>query len=85
MAYKFPNMMDTIYRFFYTAWQESSARAIKDKDKDKDEFFSNIYIVLNKIMFSVSISIIVCMPLIFNIFIKLYKRLYNLVGPLFYF
>lgn len=68
MAYKFPNMMDTIYRFFYTAWQESSARAINDKDKD--EFFSNIYIVLNKIMFSASIGMIVCMPLIFNIFIK---------------
>lgn len=68
MAYKFPNMIDTIYRFFYTAWVESSAKAINDEDKN--EFFSNIYVTLSKIMFSASIGIIACMPLIFNIFIK---------------
>lgn len=68
MAYKFPNIMDTIYGFFYTAWKESSAKAVKDADRN--EFFNKIFKILSKIMFSVSIGIIACMPLIFNVFIK---------------
>lgn len=68
MAYKFPNLMNTIYGFFYTAWKESSAKAISDEDKE--EFFNKIFDMLIKVMFSVSLGIIVCMPLVFNIFIK---------------
>lgn len=75
MSYKFPNLMDTIYGFFYTAWKESSAKAVNDYDKN--EFFNNIFKMLIKLMFSVSIGIIACMPLIFNIFIKeAYKEAY---------
>lgn len=68
MAYKFPNLMNTIYGFFYTAWKESSAKAISDEDKEG--FFNKIFDMLIKVMFSVSLGIIVCMPLVFNIFIK---------------
>ena len=68
MAYKFPNLMNTIYGFFYTAWKESSAKAVNDEDKDM--FFNQIFNMLTRAMFSVSVGIIVCMPLIFNIFIK---------------
>lgn len=68
MSYKFPNLMNTIYSFFYTAWKESSAKAINDDDKEK--FFNNVFKMLSNVMFAVSIGIIVCMPLMFNIFIK---------------
>lgn len=68
MAYKFPNLINTIYGFFYTAWKESSAKAIKDEDKV--EFFNNIYKMLSNVMLSVSIGIVVCMPLFFDLFIK---------------
>ena len=68
MSYKFPNLMNTIYGFFYTAWKESSARAMDDDDKDA--FFNKIYSMLTKVMFSVSLGIIVCMPIVFSIFIK---------------
>ena len=68
MAYKFPNLMNTIYGFFYTAWTESSAKAINDNENE--EFFNKIYKTLTNAMFSVSLGIIVCMPLIFNLFIK---------------
>ena len=68
MAYKFPTLMDTIYGFFYTSWKESSAKAINDNDKH--EFFNKIFRLLSKMMFSISIGIIACMPLVFNIFIK---------------
>lgn len=68
MSYKFPNLMNTIYSFFYTAWKESSAKAMNDEDRD--HFFNTIYDALTKLMFSVSLGIIVFMPLVFNIFIK---------------
>lgn len=68
MSYKFPNLMNTIYSFFYTAWTESSAKAINDNENE--DFFNNIYKILTNAMFSVSLGIIVCMPIIFNLFIK---------------
>ena len=75
MAYKFPTLMDTVYGFFYTSWKESSAKAVNDNDKY--EFFNKIFRLLSKMMFSISIGIIACMPLVFNIFIKeAYKEAY---------
>ena len=68
MSYKFPNLMNTIYGFFYTAWKESSARAMKDDDKE--EFFNKIYSMLTKAMFSVSIAIISGLPIVFSFFIR---------------
>ncbi len=75
IAYKFPNIIDTVYGFFYTAWKESAAKAVIDNDKN--EFFNKIFKNLSKIMFSVSIGLIGSMPLIFNIFINnTYKEAY---------
>ena len=68
MSYKFPNLMNTIYGFFYTAWKESSAKVMEDNDRDI--FFNRIYSMLTKAMFSVSLGIIACMPIAFSIFIK---------------
>ena len=68
MSYKFPNLMNTIYSFFYTAWKESSARAMHDEDRE--QFFNKINVILTKAMFSVSIGIISCLPIIFSFFIR---------------
>lgn len=68
MAYKFPNLMNTIYGFFYTAWTESSAKAVNENENEK--FFNEIYKILTNAMFCISLGIIVCMPLIFHFFIK---------------
>lgn len=68
MAYKFPNLMNTIYGFFYIAWTESSAKAVNENENG--DFFNNIYKILTKAMFSVSLGIISIMPLIFKIFFK---------------
>lgn len=74
-AYKFPNMMDSIYSFFYTAWKESSAKAINDSDMVV--FFNKIFNLLSNIMFSVTMCIIGGMPIIFDFLIKgNYKNAY---------
>ena len=68
MANKFPSIMNTFYSFFDTAWKESSAKAIKDKDEET--FFNDIFRRLSRLMFAISIGIIACMPLCFNWFIN---------------
>lgn len=68
MSYKFPNLIDTIYGFFYTAWKESSAKAVSDNDKE--QFFNKIFTILTNAMYTVSVGLIVSMPLVFNVFIK---------------
>lgn len=67
-AYKFPNLMDMLYGFFYQSWKESSARALKDDNAD--EFYNNVYLYLKKFLFSVVIGMIAFMPFIFKILIN---------------
>ena len=66
MANKFPSIMNTFYSFFDTAWKESSAKALQEKENSS--FFNDIFQRLTKIMFAISVGIIVCMPICFNWF-----------------
>ncbi len=68
MANKFPTIMDSIYGFFYTAWKESAAKALKDEDSVK--FYNNIYEALKSVLFSIVIGMCACLPFVFNILIK---------------
>lgn len=67
VAYKFPNLMDTVYGFFYQSWKESSARALKDNSPEK--FYNSIYTYLKDFMFSVSLLMTAFMPLAFRLLI----------------
>lgn len=69
VAYKFPNLMDTIYGFFYQSWKESSARVMHDKD-GQEEFYNTTYGYLKNFMFAVTAGMIAFMPLAFRIFVK---------------
>lgn len=68
MANKFPTIMDSIYGFFYTAWKESAAKALKDDDSTT--FYNNIYEALKSLLFSIVIGMCACMPFVFTILIK---------------
>lgn len=68
MANKFPSFMDTIYGFFYTAWKESAAKALKEDDNQA--FYKNIYNILKKLLYSVTVGMIACLPFVFGILIK---------------
>lgn len=65
---KFPNLMDTIYGFFYTSWREIAAKSLKDKDSQL--FYNKVYSVLNDFMWAIVIMIIAFLPFVFNIIIK---------------
>lgn len=68
VSYKFPNLMDTVYGFFYQSWKESSARAMKSDNQE--EFYNSTYSYLKDFMFSVSLGMIAFMPLAFRLFIN---------------
>lgn len=68
VSYKFPNLMDTIYGFFYQSWKESSARVANDDSKDA--FYNMVYTYLKSIMYSVSILMISFMPLAYYLLIN---------------
>lgn len=67
VSQKFPNMMDTIYGFFYQSWKESSARVVEGERKD--DFYNYIYKYLKRFMFAIVVGMTAFMPLIFKILI----------------
>ena len=70
VSYKFPNLMDTIYGFFYQSWKESSARIIGSGADSRDEFYNSVYDYLKNFMYAIVLGMIAFMPLIFRLLIN---------------
>lgn len=68
VSYKFPNLMDTVYGFFYQSWKESSARVLGQGDQDA--FYQDVYSYLRHFMFAIVLLMTACMPLIFRLLIN---------------
>jgi len=80
-AYKFPNLVDTVYGFFYQSWKESSARILHYENTD--DFYNNTYDYLKNVMFAFVVGLTAFMPLVFNILInKSYNEAIIYVPPL---
>ena len=68
VAGKFPNVVSATYNYFSTAWKENASKAILEEDGS--EYFNEILKIVKNIMSSISILLIVFMPLLFKILIK---------------
>ena len=68
MANRFPNIINVLYGYFYTAWKESAAKIIKDENKAK--YYNTIYQDVKKFLYAVTICLISSMPFVFPIFIN---------------
>lgn len=68
VAYKFPNVMDQVYGFFYMSWKESSARALNGEG-DEVAFYNNVYRMLRRFMMGVVMGMTALMPLVFDVLI----------------
>ena len=68
VSYKFPNLIDTVYGFFYQSWKESSARVIGDDAQN--DFYNSVYRYLKNIMFSLVIGMTAFMPFVFRVLIN---------------
>ncbi|MDK0881993.1 oligosaccharide flippase family protein [Clostridium perfringens] len=67
VANKFPSIINTFYNFFYVAWKESAAKALKDEGVT--EYYNSIYFALKRFLFGISICLISIIPFIFNLLI----------------
>lgn len=68
VAYKFPNVMDQVYGFFYQSWKESSARALNSSE-DEVRFYNRVYRALRRFMMSVVLAMTAIMPLVYDLLI----------------
>lgn len=68
MANKFPNIMNNFSSFFFTAFKENVAIAIK-KD-NYENYYNEIYVTIHNAFIAISLLIISILPFIFKIFIK---------------
>ena len=68
VAYKFPNVMDQIYGFFYMSWKESSARVL-GSDEDEVLFYNRVYRALRRFMMSVVLVMTALMPVGYSLLI----------------
>lgn len=75
---KFSNILSNLFQIFNMSWQESASLHINESDKD--EFFSSVLNNTYKIIFSICLLIMVCMPIVFEIIIgKEYVQAYNYI------
>lgn len=68
MANKFPNIINVLYGYFYTAWKESAAKIIKEDNKN--QYYNSIYHDAKRFLYAVTICLIAVMPFAFPIFIN---------------
>ena len=45
ISYKFPNVIETIYHFFYIAWSESASRYILKGKEEAEKYYNSLYII----------------------------------------
>jgi O-antigen/teichoic acid export membrane protein len=69
VAYKFPNVMDQVYGFFYQSWKESSTRVL-NSGEDRNVFYNVVYKALRRFMMAVVLGMIALMPIIYGVLIK---------------
>ena len=67
MANKFPNIINVLYGYFYTAWKESAAKIVKEENKN--QYYNSIYHDAKRFLYAVTICLIAIMPFAFPIFI----------------
>ena len=68
MANKFPNIMNNFSSFFFTAFKENVAIAVKKDNYEK--YYNEIYEIVHNAFIAISLLIISILPFIFDIFIK---------------
>ena len=68
VAYKFPNLMDTVYGFFYQSWKESSARVLGNSGQET--FYNSVYGYLKNFLYSIVLGMIAFLPLVFRYIIN---------------
>lgn len=67
---KFPNIIETVYHYFYLAWSESASRVIEKGRDYARKYYQDLHDMLDNLVFSVVLCMISAMPVLFRVFVK---------------
>lgn len=81
ISYKFPDVMDTVYGFFYQSWKESSARAL-NSEEDESVFYNAVYQILRRFMAAIVLVMTALMPIVYWVLIDADYREGLLYAPI---
>lgn len=70
VAYKFPNVIETVYHYFYTAWSESASRVITKDRESAVKYYQSLFDLIDNMMYSIILLMTAGMPIMFRIFIR---------------
>lgn len=70
VSYKFPNMIETVYHYFYTAWSESASRVFARGKEKAEEYYQSLHKTISDMMFSIIVLMIAGMPIMFRVFVR---------------
>lgn len=70
ISYKFPNVFETIYHYFYTAWSESSARMLNDAENKVEAVYNALKRTISRFLLGLVIVAVAGMAILFRIFVK---------------
>lgn len=70
VSYKFPNIIETFFHYFYTAWSENASRVIEYGQEKAHNYCQSLYQLIDDVMFPVILMLTAGMPILFRIFIR---------------
>lgn len=70
ISYKFPNVIETIYHYFFLAWSESASRVVQNGKESAAQYYQKLHDTLDNLVFSMVLCLIAGMAILFRIFIK---------------
>lgn len=70
ISYKFPNVVQTVYHFFYLAWNESASRIIVTGKERAQKHYRSLFNILDHMVFSIIILLIAGMAIIYRVLVK---------------
>lgn len=70
ISYKFPNIIETVFHYFYTAWSESASRVFEKGREEANLYYQSLYHMIDNVMFSVILLLTAGMPIMFRVFVR---------------
>ena len=78
VANKFPYILNTVFSYFHTAWKESAAKIVKEKNFKKS--FNSIFLDTKKLLFAGMVCLIAGTPFVFSLLIdSAYQEAYMFI------
>ncbi|MBQ9886874.1 MAG: oligosaccharide flippase family protein [Lachnospiraceae bacterium] len=70
ISYKFPNIIETVYHYFYTAWSESASRVFAKGKEEATKYYQSLHDMIDNMIYSVILLMVAGMPVLFRVLVR---------------